>query len=94
MSSTRWFGQPWNGLICHPDYEIPVPVGEDCDFCGYQFDSDSSGVRLDSADQYHRLCLNRLILGPEVAEFVERCRSGEAGQEQQEAGHVGAEQSA
>jgi hypothetical protein len=86
-SESRWFGKSWHAPVNHPDYEIPIPQGEECSYCGIPFNSESQGVKFSSDDQFHENCLSVLIVGPEVAAFIERCRSAEAGEEQQEAGH-------
>lgn len=95
----RWFGQTWNAPVNHPDYQIPIPIGELCEYCAIPFDSESQGTAVPlpdgDYDSYHRLCWLKLTVGPDVAEFVERTLSGrQAGQEQQAAGHGRAEQSA
>lgn len=88
----KWFGTPWHSSICHPDYQMPIPMGEECDYCAVPFDSDSQGVQLASEDMHHRICLNKLILGPEVAELVERCGSGQEPVQEQQASAVAGEE--
>jgi hypothetical protein len=94
----RWFGSSWNAPINHPDYQVPIPFADPCSYCAKYFDERDQGVQIprvneEESDFYHRVCWNKLILGPDLAEFIERTRSGQAGQEQQEAGLDGAKQS-
>lgn len=51
-----WFGRPWALGICHPDYKIRVPVGEDCRHCPEVIGGNDSGFRLPGFRYYHRHC--------------------------------------
>lgn len=91
----RWFGPSWDAPCNHPDYVVPVPIGQQCDYCGIEFVPSSQGMNVPHGDSpgeqdsYHLTCFNLLVLGPVVAEWIESA-SGNAGEEvQQEAAEPG-----
>jgi hypothetical protein len=88
----RWFGESWGAPVNHPDYEIPIPLTEPCQFCGIPFATDDHGVQIphlggqEEVTNYHRLCFNKLILGWDMAGVIERNHGAEAEREQGQPG--------
>ena len=87
----RWFGVSWGAPANHPDYEVPIPLNEQCEFCSIPFNTESQGVQIphlgsEEVSNYDRRCFNKLILGPDMAVIVERNHGAEAERQQGQPG--------
>ncbi len=65
----RWFGESWGAPVCDPEFQVPVPKGEECVNCGQEIVSDDAGFiiphlslsELPRNRAYHRDCFLREI---------------------------------